>query len=60
MDHVDHPMGEGTLDPTREGQPLTCMSCHNPHGSETAQIMHEDPRSKLCIRCHTGMIREKR
>jgi predicted CXXCH cytochrome family protein len=58
--HMDHPLGAGTVDVTNDGAPVSCASCHDPHGSTTQLILHDDPRGKLCIRCHTGMIRERR
>lgn len=50
-----HPV-TGEVDPARPGQPLSCLSCHRPHGvndiakqdiqtDETAQI-------RFCRRCH--------
>jgi predicted CXXCH cytochrome family protein len=55
-DHVDHPMGEDTVDP-RTGRKMTCNSCHDPHGSSFVRFLRDDPEGKLCIGCHTDKLR---
>jgi predicted CXXCH cytochrome family protein len=47
-----HPMGEGVQDPSHPGQPLACLSCHDPHGTSFPQFLLADPRQDLCRRCH--------
>ncbi len=46
-----HPVGEGVADP-RTGQPLTCLTCHDPKGSPFPYQLLADPRRDLCIPCH--------
>jgi len=47
-----HPMGEGVKDPSRPGKDVTCLSCHDPHGTTFRQFLLADPRQDLCVRCH--------
>ena len=58
-EHSSHPFGSGTVDPVRGGE-VVCASCHDPHGSGHEQMLIDESSGKLCIKCHTGMIREKR
>jgi predicted CXXCH cytochrome family protein len=37
--------------PTVEGM-LTCVTCHNPHGSEGKMLVREKIKTKLCVACH--------
>lgn len=48
-----HPV-EGPKDPSARGRPLTCMSCHNPHGTSGRKLLRFGAMgtSSLCIRCH--------
>jgi predicted CXXCH cytochrome family protein len=57
--HGDHPMGADVLDP-RTSKPMLCTSCHEAHGSEYPKFMSDDPSGRLCVQCHTGMIRQKK
>jgi predicted CXXCH cytochrome family protein len=46
-----HPLGDDRLDP-RTGQPITCVTCHDPHGTDFAyQLIGERTRG-LCLECH--------
>jgi len=37
---------------------LTCVSCHDPHGSSNPSQLRDDPMNdKLCTRCHTDVAR---
>jgi len=55
-----HPMPghptEAQLDPSRPGQPLTCLSCHQPHGtndiSKQGILEDEDAQVRFCRKCH--------
>ncbi|MBI3695352.1 MAG: hypothetical protein HY238_11025, partial [Acidobacteria bacterium] len=38
--------------PLREGK-LTCIDCHNPHGTATPKLLRENSVNELCYRCHT-------
>jgi predicted CXXCH cytochrome family protein len=48
-----HPV-DRRQDPSRNGRPLDCASCHNPHGSAGAKLLRFGAKgiSALCIRCH--------
>jgi predicted CXXCH cytochrome family protein len=37
--------------PTVDGM-LTCITCHNPHGSEGEMLVREMIKTKLCVTCH--------
>ena len=54
--HVDahrasHPMGPGVTDP-RNGEPLTCLSCHQLHGAKFNAYLPLSPDRELCVQCH--------
>ncbi|MFN7940228.1 MAG: DmsE family decaheme c-type cytochrome [Thermoanaerobaculia bacterium] len=38
--------------PIREGR-ISCMDCHNPHGTETAKMISAASVNDLCYTCHT-------
>jgi predicted CXXCH cytochrome family protein len=57
-DHIMHPMGGGLLDP-RTQEPLGCVSCHSPHGSDHVDLLQDDPNGRLCVGCHTDKIRAR-
>jgi predicted CXXCH cytochrome family protein len=46
-----HPVGPNVRDP-RNGQAITCLSCHTPHGSQWSYILIDNPSQALCVRCH--------
>ncbi len=50
--HV-HPLGPEFKDP-RNGEPLTCLSCHKPHSSDHEYLLIFDYRRDLCVQCHAG------
>jgi len=37
--------------PTVNGM-LTCVTCHNPHGSQGKKLVREIIKTKLCVTCH--------
>ncbi len=37
--------------PLREGK-LTCIDCHNPHGTATPKLLRENSVNENCYRCH--------
>jgi DmsE family decaheme c-type cytochrome len=37
--------------PLREGK-ITCVDCHNPHGTATPKLLIENSVNDLCYRCH--------
>ncbi len=37
--------------PTVDGM-LTCVTCHNPHGSEGKMLVRETIKTRLCVACH--------
>ena len=46
-----HPVGPEVLD-THTGQMITCVSCHDPMGSEHKYHLVAEGKKALCIRCH--------
>jgi len=46
-----HPVGEKIRDP-RTGQMMTCVSCHNPHGTSFQHQLILSGQKVLCIQCH--------
>jgi len=46
-----HPIGPNILD-IRTGHPMSCVTCHNPMGTEYKFSLVEDGKKKLCIHCH--------
>ncbi|MBI1854078.1 MAG: hypothetical protein HYR85_27385, partial [Planctomycetes bacterium] len=49
--NFSHPFGAGVKDPKTQ-QPLTCLSCHDPHGTPYAFFLRGDPKRDLCVQCH--------
>lgn len=47
-----HPVGEDKTDP-RTGGPMTCVSCHDPHGTEFPMQLRGDESRGLCLECHS-------
>ena len=48
LDNQSHPI----LIKTPNGL-ITCVTCHNPHGSEY-EVLHPEPQGVLCRKCHSG------
>ncbi|GAB4388401.1 MAG: cytochrome c3 family protein [Thermodesulfovibrionales bacterium] len=48
---ISHPIGEGVIDP-RNGQTLTCVSCHSMHLARADFMLQFDRSRQLCIQCH--------
>ncbi len=48
---VAHPLGPEVKDP-RNGQPLTCITCHGMHSSKAEFMLLFDRKRQLCIQCH--------
>ena len=48
---VAHPMGSKVLDP-RNGQPITCITCHSMHSAKADFMLIFDRKRALCIQCH--------
>lgn len=46
-----HPLGDDRPDP-RTGKPITCVTCHDPHGTEFAYTLRGDQSRGLCVQCH--------
>jgi len=46
-----HPVGDKVRDP-RTGQPVTCVSCHYPHGTGFKNNLKDDAGKELCVQCH--------
>lgn len=48
---VAHPLGQDVKDP-RNGQPVTCVTCHSMHSSKAEFMLYFDRKRQLCIQCH--------
>jgi predicted CXXCH cytochrome family protein len=48
---VSHPIGKDAIDP-RNGQPMTCITCHSMHSSKAEFMLIFDRKRQLCIQCH--------
>ncbi len=48
---VAHPLGENVKDP-RNGQPITCITCHSMHSAKAEFMLYFDRKRQLCIQCH--------
>ena len=48
---ISHPMGKEAMDP-RNGQPITCITCHNMHSAKADFMLYFDRKRALCIQCH--------
>jgi len=46
-----HPVGDKVHDP-RTGQPVTCVSCHYPHGTDFEFNLKLSGAKDLCVQCH--------
>ena len=46
-----HPVGEDVVDP-RNNQMTTCVSCHNPHGTNYKGELKLSGQQELCVQCH--------
>jgi predicted CXXCH cytochrome family protein len=51
MQRHGHPLGADRLDP-RTGEPITCVTCHDPHGTEFPMQLRGDQKRGLCLECH--------
>lgn len=48
---ISHPAGTGVTDP-RNGETLTCVSCHSMHSARAEFMLQFDRNRQLCIQCH--------
>ena len=46
-----HPIGNKVIDP-RNGQMVSCVSCHYPHGTQFKYNLKFDGAKDLCVHCH--------
>lgn len=46
-----HPT-QGRPDPSRPGKQLECISCHDPHASDTRSMLKGKSPMSICIKCH--------
>jgi len=46
-----HPVGPKAIDPNTK-KPMTCVSCHDAHGSEYEAVLVADGERDLCLQCH--------
>jgi predicted CXXCH cytochrome family protein len=47
-----HPLGSDRLDP-RTGKSITCVTCHDPHGTDFPMQLRGDQSRGLCLECHS-------
>ena len=49
-----HPLS-GATDPSRKGERLSCVSCHDPHGSDSPRLWRFKAENAfdLCGHCHS-------
>ncbi len=52
---LSHPMGAGVTDP-RTKATMTCLSCHDPHGTQFEKFTTFPKERELCIQCHRGEL----
>jgi predicted CXXCH cytochrome family protein len=48
---ISHPIGNEVIDP-RNGQPITCITCHSMHTAKAEFMLYFDRKRALCIQCH--------
>ncbi|MDO8282742.1 MAG: cytochrome c3 family protein [Thermodesulfovibrionia bacterium] len=48
---ITHPLGPDVID-VRNGQPITCISCHSMHAAKAQYMLTHDGKRTLCIQCH--------
>jgi len=48
---ITHPLGTDVKDP-RNGQRMTCNSCHSMHSANADFMLTHDRKKALCIQCH--------
>jgi predicted CXXCH cytochrome family protein len=48
---ITHPLGDDVIDP-RDGESLTCNSCHSMHSANAEYFLTHDRKRALCIQCH--------
>ncbi len=48
---ITHPLGPDIID-VRNGQPITCISCHSMHSAKADFMLTFDRKRALCIQCH--------
>lgn len=46
-----HPT-RGKPDPSRPGKEIDCVSCHNPHASNTSFLIDAKSTMSICVKCH--------
>ncbi len=49
-----HPVGAGVIDPRDKKSNVTCISCHNPHGTDIKYFLILRKDRELCVQCHKG------
>ncbi|RMF93625.1 MAG: hypothetical protein D6734_09700 [Candidatus Schekmanbacteria bacterium] len=47
-----HPVGVGVIDPRDKKSQVTCVSCHEVHGSNYEYFLRGDRKRDLCVMCH--------
>ncbi|MFP3938842.1 MAG: cytochrome c3 family protein [Thermoanaerobaculia bacterium] len=56
---VSHPLGEEVRDP-RNGDPMTCGSCHGVHDAPYELYLHRSNDHELCTSCHRDFAGDRR
>lgn len=47
----NHPT-RGKPDPSRPGKEIECISCHNPHASDSVSLIDAKSPMSICVKCH--------
>jgi predicted CXXCH cytochrome family protein len=50
--HSAHPIGEKAVDPRNNNLRVSCLSCHNGHGTEFKRMLLAATNLELCTQCH--------
>jgi predicted CXXCH cytochrome family protein len=48
---ITHPLGDDVID-VRNGEPVTCISCHSMHSAKADYMLTHEKDRAICIQCH--------
>ena len=48
---ITHPLGNDVID-VRNGEPVTCISCHSMHSAKAEFMLTHEKDRAICIQCH--------
>ena len=51
-----HPVGVGIIDPRDKTSQVTCVSCHDVHGTNYEYFLRGDKKRDLCVMCHENAM----